>query len=583
MADGSPSFMSGLMAGLNNLPTNPLFNMGLGLMDAARPFGNVGESLMRANQVTMQNQSARQDQQMKQIQLNMANMKLPVLEQLFGASAQGAPAASPGPSQGAPPAAVPSFLAPSGPTQAPQIGLDSLMADSQGGQSAAKPPNWLTAPTQGGIDALPVNGMDPRLLRQYSSVVLNKDPIETDKAIQAQQLALAQRQYAPAIARLDDVVKGDVPTRMVSADPDLKAAWNAVAPQYGYDATKDFTDANVRQAFGHVANTLRAPLGQATQAPPVQVQHSQEGAQQVETNPVTGERKYTTDVRKLTQDQAQNMKIAQQKLAMEKQKQDIELGRFGVPAGYEPAPTADNPKAIRPIEGGPADPLGTGGGMGSRGELMFKRVTAAGNSAAESLKNIADLPISSSTGWLGGYQPPTTLFGATKAILAQKVQPQDVQDYKTMMVGVSRNLASLETSGLSPGGSLTHSLDALTIGEGDTQMTKLRKLAEARQIIETNLSVQLSDPKIPGPQKDMVRGIISKTQNAIPFTNADITSLEKSKKPGATIMDFAKSEGLGASPATAPPMNTKGWALHVDAKGNQAYVSPDGKSFEEVH
>lgn len=33
----------------------------------------------------------------------------------------------------------------------------------------------------------------------------------------------------------------------------------------------------------------------------------------------------------------------------------------------------------------------------------------------------------------------------------------------------------------------------------------------------------------------------------------------------------------------APPAtNAKGWALHVDAKGNHAYVSPDGKSYEEV-
>jgi hypothetical protein len=34
---------------------------------------------------------------------------------------------------------------------------------------------------------------------------------------------------------------------------------------------------------------------------------------------------------------------------------------------------------------------------------------------------------------------------------------------------------------------------------------------------------------------------------------------------------------------TAPaPTNAKGWVLHADAKGNQAYVSPDGKQFEEV-
>jgi hypothetical protein len=31
-----------------------------------------------------------------------------------------------------------------------------------------------------------------------------------------------------------------------------------------------------------------------------------------------------------------------------------------------------------------------------------------------------------------------------------------------------------------------------------------------------------------------------------------------------------------------PLTNSKGWALHTDAKGNQAYVSPDGKSFEEA-
>lgn len=38
-----------------------------------------------------------------------------------------------------------------------------------------------------------------------------------------------------------------------------------------------------------------------------------------------------------------------------------------------------------------------------------------------------------------------------------------------------------------------------------------------------------------------------------------------------------------APPAAAPPLtNAKGWVLHQDAKGNKAYVSPDGKSIEEV-
>jgi hypothetical protein len=39
-----------------------------------------------------------------------------------------------------------------------------------------------------------------------------------------------------------------------------------------------------------------------------------------------------------------------------------------------------------------------------------------------------------------------------------------------------------------------------------------------------------------------------------------------------------------AKPAAGgvPLVNAKGWTLHTDAKGNRAYVSPDGKQFEEV-
>jgi hypothetical protein len=33
---------------------------------------------------------------------------------------------------------------------------------------------------------------------------------------------------------------------------------------------------------------------------------------------------------------------------------------------------------------------------------------------------------------------------------------------------------------------------------------------------------------------------------------------------------------------TVPQKNAKGWEIHTDAKGNKAYVSPDGKQFEEV-
>jgi len=49
------------------------------------------------------------------------------------------------------------------------------------------------------------------------------------------------------------------------------------------------------------------------------------------------------------------------------------------------------------------------------------------------------------------------------------------------------------------------------------------------------------------------------------------------------IMDGVQSALRGGSSESGiPNTNAKGWTLHTDAKGNKAYVSPDGKQYEEV-
>lgn len=52
--------------------------------------------------------------------------------------------------------------------------------------------------------------------------------------------------------------------------------------------------------------------------------------------------------------------------------------------------------------------------------------------------------------------------------------------------------------------------------------------------------------------------------------------------PGAASNTIAPAGGPAAAKPSAPLTNAKGWKLHTDAKNNQAYVSPDGKSFEPV-
>lgn len=224
-----------------------------------------------------------------------------------------------------------------------------------------------------------------------------------------------------------------------------------------------------------------------------------------------------------------------------------EAGR-APPSGYEVDPA--NPGQLRPIAGGPHDPNG-GGSQGSRAELMFNRVVSAGNEATAAIRNISELPITASTGYFGTAQPGTGLISSAKSVLGQKMTSQEAQETKVMFAGVSRALGAIETSGLQVNGQLMHSMDSIVFNEGDTHMTKLRKMAEVRQIVEKGLEPNLENPKIPEPQKALVRKIIGEIQAAVPYTHSDITKLQQSKNPQATIADFAKGSGVQAPTTNA--------------------------------
>ena len=54
-------------------------------------------------------------------------------------------------------------------------------------------------------------------------------------------------------------------------------------------------------------------------------------------------------------------------------------------------------------------------------------------------------------------------------------------------------------------------------------------------------------------------------------------------RPEMVVQDLGQNSNQGGAKTTRPTKNAQGWALHTDASGNQAYVSPDGKQFKEVN
>ena len=213
------------------------------------------------------------------------------------------------------------------------------------------------------------------------------------------------------------------------------------------------------------------------------------------------------------------------------------------------------------------------GGMGSRSELYFDRMMKATNMAVAAASNIMELPESSSTGWFGNRHPGTTLLGAAKESLVNSLTTQEVQDYNVMITGLARNLANIETSGLAPPGSFSKSLgEGITLKEGDSYITKLRRMAEVRQIVTEGMRDVFANPKVPKEQKDALQGTLDTLKEAIPFTQHDITVLQKAPK-GTTLADVAGQKGLGGKQPSAGGGGSQSGTFD-DTGGSQMPAAP---------
>ena len=213
--------------------------------------------------------------------------------------------------------------------------------------------------------------------------------------------------------------------------------------------------------------------------------------------------------------------------------------------------------------------LGGGGAGGGREGVMINRVIASANEASAAISNIAQLPVGASAGTMGiGGGPGHSVLASARDTLRNKLASQDVQDYNTMLPGIKRNLATIESSGLAPSGALTEGFAALELRDGDTEITKLRKMAEMRQIVEKGLEPNLANPRVPEQQKKLIRDIIGEVTKSVPYTQSDITELQKRQRKDEkiTLTDLMKEKGLGEVDQSQPQAGIK--ILKFDASGN---------------
>lgn len=261
-------------------------------------------------------------------------------------------------------------------------------------------------------------------------------------------------------------------------------------------------------------------------------------------------------------------------------------GGIKIPANYQPDP--DKPGAVMPIKGGPADPETkvalTNGQQASRQAIYTDRKMIGANEAMQDLKNISNMSTSASTGIFGSSKPGHGLLDAVRADMANTVTSQEAQSYQVMSAGFHRALATIESAGLAPSGSLTQQMDAVIWKEGDSQLTKMQKLAQTRQIIEAGMESTLTDPKLPAAQRAHIQDIVAQVQKAVPFTIADTQKLTEMQEtdPNATMKDVVKANAAlqretKAAGAKAPA-TVKSDADYQALPSGAQYVAPDGST-----
>lgn len=192
-----------------------------------------------------------------------------------------------------------------------------------------------------------------------------------------------------------------------------------------------------------------------------------------------------------------------------------------------------NPQGLRLL------PSASGAGRSAMG---ITRTLTSAHDAVTGIENLSNLDNRADVGMFPNLET------SPKASLTRTLTPQQVQSAQATMGGLGRALAGLASGGLAPDQNTLRSYEALTPSQGDTQLTKMRKLAEMRQQTENALDVQSVSPLLTPDQKKQVLDLKARVAKAIPWTVPDVQRLENSKDPHASLRSLGISKtGAGSN------------------------------------
>jgi len=189
-----------------------------------------------------------------------------------------------------------------------------------------------------------------------------------------------------------------------------------------------------------------------------------------------------------------------------------------------------------------------------------------------------------------GMNVPTSPYNTTEQVSATSpYQTQNMQGQSNMMQPVTTQVPGQPLSRNDILGAVTRY--GQTVGDnkiGESAILNYVKDAYAPKkttwISNGNEQIQIDELGQP-TGKTLPIGVSPNTTLTLEQSDKQ-HKIENEFKKEQIAIEKKKLNPLGlpdlSTPTTKPLTNNKGWTLHTDAQGNQAYVSPDGKQFEET-
>ena len=204
---------------------------------------------------------------------------------------------------------------------------------------------------------------------------------------------------------------------------------------------------------------------------------------------------------------------------------------------------------LEPIPGGGKDPNAPAAATG-REAVQYMRVIGSARQAATDMHNLSILPIGTKMGFGMGEAPGKSLLQSTVDNYRNEIGTSSQHKLNTAFLGLSRGLAGVETSGMVPNGTFTHSFENYAPRDGDTVGDIAWKGASMRQVIENGAEVLKSNPRVSPQMNAEMDKIVGQVQKDYPYTPQDALDFDKAPK-GTSLSKFLSSRQQGGETAPA--------------------------------